>query len=169
MAAKSSAATMSAESAQPELTITRVLDAPRDLVFRVWTRPEHLVRWWGPSGFTLPQCKMDLRPGGAFHYIMRSGDEGCATTGEAAGTDHRLRGIFREIKPPERLVFTWAWEDENGQLGHETLVTVTMVEQGAKTKLTLHQAVFESVTARDAHNTGWTSSIERLAAYVESL
>jgi uncharacterized protein YndB with AHSA1/START domain len=77
--------------------------------------------------------------------------------------------VFREIKPPERLVFTWAWEDENGKLGHETLVTVTMTEQGSKTKLTLHQAVFESVTARDAHNTGWTSSIERLAAYVESL
>ena len=159
MAAKSSAATKSAESAQPELTITRVLDAPRDLVFQVWTRPEHLVRWWGPSGFTLPQCKMDLRPGGAFHYIMRSGE----------GTDHRLRGVFREINPPERLVLTWAWEDENGNLGHETLVTVTMTEQGAKTKLTLHQAVFESVTSRDAHNQGWTGSLERLAAYVESL
>ena len=77
--------------------------------------------------------------------------------------------MFREIKPPERLVFTWAWEDENGQLGHETLVTVTMVEQGAKTKLTLHQAVFESVTSRDAHNTGWSETMVRLAAYVESL
>lgn len=168
MAAKSSAATKSAESAQPELTITRVLDAPRDLVFRVWTRPEHLVRWWGPSGFTLPQCKMDLRPGGAFHYIMRSGEEGCSGS-HPPNTEHRLRGVFREIKPPERLVFTWAWEDENGQLGHETLVTVTMVEQGAKTKLTLHQAVFESVTSRDAHNAGWSESMLRLAAYVESL
>jgi uncharacterized protein YndB with AHSA1/START domain len=168
MAAKSSAATMSAESAQPELTITRVLDAPRDLVFRVWTRPEHLVRWWGPSGFTLPQCKMDLRPGGAFHYIMRSGEEGCSGS-HPPNTEHRLRGVFREIKPPERLVFTWAWEDENGQLGHETLVTVTMTEQGSKTKLTLHQAVFESVTSRDAHNSGWSESMLRLAAYVESL
>jgi uncharacterized protein YndB with AHSA1/START domain len=168
MAAKSSAATKSAESAQPELTITRVLDAPRDLVFRVWTRPEHLVRWWGPSGFTLPQCKMDLRPGGAFHYIMRSGEEGCSGS-HPPNTEHRLRGVFREIKPPERLVFTWAWEDENGQLGHETLVTVTMTEQGSKTKLTLHQAVFESVTARDAHNSGWSESMLRLAAYVESL
>ncbi len=168
MAAKSSAATKSAESAQPELTITRVLDAPRDLVFRVWTRPEHLVRWWGPGGFTLPQCKMDLRPGGAFHYIMRSGEEGCSGS-HSPNTEHRLRGVFREIKPPERLVFTWAWEDENGQLGHETLVTVTMVEQGAKTKLTLHQAVFESVTSRDAHNAGWSESMLRLAAYVELL
>lgn len=168
MAAKSSAATKSAESAQPELTITRVLDAPRDLVFRVWTRPEHLVRWWGPSGFTLPQCKMDLRPGGAFHYIMRSGEEGCSGS-HPPNTEHRLRGVFREIKPPERLVFTWAWEDENGQLGHETLVTVTMTEQGSKTKLTLHQAVFESVTSRDAHNTGWSECMVRLTAYVESL
>lgn len=153
MAATTSAA---AEAADRELVLVRAFDAPRSLVFKVWTEPEHLVRWWGPEGFTLPSCEMDLRPGGAFRFLMRSPE----------GTDHRLHGVYREIVPPERLVFTWTWVDAEGTPGHETLVTVTFEEQGARTRLTLHQAVFESVTARDAHQGGWTSCLERLAAYV---
>ena len=69
MAARTSAASQAAER---ELVITRVLDAPRSLVFKAWTEPEHFVRWWGPNGFTTPYCKMDVRPGGVFHYCMRS-------------------------------------------------------------------------------------------------
>ncbi len=140
------------------LVLTRLFDAPRALVFRAWTRPEHLVRWWGPKGFTTPSCEMDVRPGGAFRILMRSPE----------GTDHRLRGVYREIVEPERLVFTWAWEDEDGNPGHETVVTVTLAEQGARTELTLHQAVFESVTARDSHRGGWTECLERLAEYLAS-
>ena len=158
MAAKSSAATKSAESTQPELTITRVLDAPRDLVFRVWTRPEHLVRWWGPTGFTLPQCKMDLRPGGAFHYVMRSGEEGCAGT-HAPNTEHRLRGVFREIKPPERLVFTWAWHTMKER---ESQVTITIKRDGDGSILTLLHEKFFDEAARDGHNRGWTGSLDKL-------
>jgi uncharacterized protein YndB with AHSA1/START domain len=141
---------------EQELVIERVFDAPRRLVFRAWTAPEHLVRWWGPHGFTLPSCRMDFRPGGAFRCLMRSPE----------GTDHRLRGVYREIVEPERLVFTFAWEDEEGRLGHETLVTVTFADHGGRTKLILHQAVFESVTARDSHREGWTETLERLAAYL---
>ncbi len=154
------AAETDAVASAPErvLVLTRVLDAPRALVFRAWTRPEHLVRWWGPKGFTAPSCQMDVRPGGAFRILMRSPE----------GTDHRVRGVYREIVEPERLVFTWAWEDEDGRLGHETVVTVTLAEQGAKTELTLHQAVFESVTARDSHKGGWTECLERLAEYLAS-
>ena len=145
--------------APPErvLVLTRVLDAPRDLVFKVWTQPEHLVRWWGPKGFTLPSCRLEFRTGGAYRYLMRGPD----------GVDHRLVGVFREIVPPERLVFTFAWEDEGGKLGPETLVTLTFAEQGAKTKLTLHQAVFESVTARDLHGEGWNGALDCLADYVK--
>lgn len=159
MAAKSGAtpSPRDAAASELELTITRMLDAPRALVFKVWTQPEHVVRWWGPKGFTLPSYKADFRPGGAYRYLMRSPE----------GTDHRLVGMFREIVAPERLVFTFAWEDEEGKLGPETLVTVTLEEQGAKTKLTLHQAVFESVTARDSHNQGWSETLDRLAAYVK--
>ena len=153
MAASASAA---ARPAERELVITRVFDAPRPLVFKAWTQPEHLVRWWGPQGFTTPSCTMDVRPGGAFRLCMRSPE----------GTDHWLRGVYREIVEPERLVCTWAWEDAEGKPGHETLLTVSFADHGGKTKLTLHQAVFESVTARDSHQGGWTECLDRLAGYL---
>jgi len=152
MAAGGSAST----AAERELVITRVFDAPRPLVFKAWTEPDRLVRWWGPQGFTTPSCTMDVRPGGAYRYRMRS----------AEGTDHWLRGVYREIVEPVRLVFTWAWEDSEGEPGHETLVTVTFAEDGGKTRLTMRQAVFESMNARDAHQGGWASCLDRLAEYV---
>ena len=153
MAASTSPA---ATTAERTLVIERVFDAPRALVFKAWTEPERLVRWWGPQGFTMPSCKMEARPGGAFRFCMRSPE----------GTDHWLRGVYREIVEPERLVCTWAWEDVEGKPGHETLLTVTFAEHGGKTKLTLQQAVFESVTARNEHQEGWTSGLDRLAEYL---
>lgn len=147
------------DTAPPEargLTLVRMLDAPRALVFRVWTQPEHLVRWWGPHGFTLPSCRMELRPGGFYHFWMRGPE----------GDDHWLEGEYREVVEPERLSFTWAWRAGDGTLGPETLVTVTLEAVGERTKLTLHQAVFESETARDLHEDGWTGCLERLVAYV---
>jgi uncharacterized protein YndB with AHSA1/START domain len=141
------------------LVITRMMNAPRALVFKAWTAPEHLVRWWGPKGFTLPYCKLELRPGGAFRCVMLSPE----------GTQHRLDCVYREIVEPEKLSFTWRWIDAEGQPGHQTLVTVSFEEAGTQTKLTLHQALFESDTACDAHRGGWTESIDRLAAYVANL
>jgi uncharacterized protein YndB with AHSA1/START domain len=82
------------------------------------------------------------------------------------GTNHWLRGVYREIVEPERLVFTYAWEDAEGNPGHEMLVTVTFADLGGKTKLTMHQAVFESFTARAEHQSGWTECLDRLAAYL---
>lgn len=153
MTALSSAAT---ELAERELVIERIFDAPRALVFKAWTEPERMAQWWGPRGFTMTSCKMDLRPGGAYRFEMRS----------PADTEHRTQGVFREIVEPERLVYTWAWVDAEGKSGHETLVTLTFAEHGGKTKLTLHQATFESVTARDAHRGGWTTALDCLAEYV---
>src|SRR6266536_1927486 len=98
-----------------DLVITRVFDAPRRLVFKAWTDPERLAQWWGPRGFTTPFCEMDVRPGGAFRFGMRS----------AQGTDHWLRDEFRKIVEPERLVCTFASEYEKGKPGQETLLTVT--------------------------------------------
>jgi uncharacterized protein YndB with AHSA1/START domain len=145
-----------------DLVLTRVLEAPRALVFKVWSEPEHLVRWWGPTGFTLPSCKIEFHPGGAFRCLMLSPE----------GSEHRMHGVYREIVAPEKISFSWTWVDAEGQPGPETLVTVTLEEagkDGAQTKLTLHHAVFESITARDAHNGGWTQCLERLGAYVASL
>ncbi|HYZ42722.1 MAG TPA: SRPBCC domain-containing protein [Stellaceae bacterium] len=79
------------------------------------------------------------------------------------------QGVYREVVELERLVFTFAWEDAEGKPGHETLVTVTFAEHGTKTKLTLHQGVFETVAACDSHQSGWASTLERFAEYLASL
>ena len=153
MAARSNAAV---EAAERELVITRIFDAPRELVFRAWTEPRHLVHWYGPRGFTVPSCTLDLQPGGAWRSCMLSPE----------GREYWVRGVFREIVEPERLVFTYAHENEDGTCGHETVVTVTFVDHGEKTKLTLPQAIFESIKDRDAHQGGWSSSLDCLTEYL---
>lgn len=146
----------SAQKKNRELVFTRTLAAPRALVFRAWTDPSLLVRWWGPEGFTIPECRIDVRAGGAWRTCMRSPD----------GNDYKVRGVYREIVEPERLVFTWAWEDEKGDPGHETLVTVTFAERDGKTQLRLAHRVFESKKSRDAHRQGWASTLDCLAAFL---
>jgi uncharacterized protein YndB with AHSA1/START domain len=84
------------------------------------------------------------------------------------GTEHRTQGVFREIVEPERFVLTHTWVDAGGKPGHETLLTVTLADHGGKTMLTLHQAVFESVTARDSHRGGWSSALDCLGEYLVS-
>jgi uncharacterized protein YndB with AHSA1/START domain len=105
-----------------ELVITRVIDAPRGLVFKTWTQPEHIARWWGPRGFTTIHCEMDVRVGGAYRFGMRS----------PQGTEHWKRGVYREIVEPDRVVFTFAWENADGTLGHELLTTVTFDEHSRR-------------------------------------
>lgn len=144
--------------ADRELVITRIIDAPRALVFKAWIQPEHVARWWGPQGFTATYCEMDIRVGGKYRCGMRS----------PQGTEHRKVGVYREIVEPERIVFTFAWEDANGNPGHELLTTVTFAEHGEQTQLTLRQAVFETTEGRDDHVTGWTSCLQRFADYVTS-
>jgi uncharacterized protein YndB with AHSA1/START domain len=153
MAAQSSVAEQSAER---ELVITRIFDAPRSLVWRAWSEPERMACWAGPKGFTMTSCEMGSRPGEAFRMSMRSPD----------GSDHRVHGVYHEIVEGERLVYTWAWVDADGKPGHETLITVTFADHGEKTRLTLHQALFESVTARDQHRGGWDSALDCLAEYL---
>lgn len=141
---------------RPELTIRRSFDAPRDLVFRCWTEPERLNRWCCPTGFTLPFSEGDIRPGGSFKTCMRAPD----------GTDHWLSGTYKEIVPPERLVFSHRWLNEKGEHEHETVVTITLREQDGKTLLTLHQAFFLSEASRDGHFEGWTETLDNLAEYL---
>ncbi len=138
-----------------ELCITRTIDAPRALVFEVWTTPEHLSQWWGPTGFSLPGCELDFREGGAFRFHMRA----------PSGQEHWLHGVFQEIIEPERLVFSFAWGTAERATGPATLVTVTLEEMGEKTKLTLRHTGLESSTSAREHREGWTQQLERLAAY----
>ncbi len=149
----------STELEERTLVLSRVFDAPRVLVFKVWTQPEHLARWWGPKGFTLISYKADVRVGGSFRFGTRSPEN----------TEHWAHGAYREVTPPERLVFTTAWENPDGSPKHETVVTLTFVEQDGKTKLTLKQTLFESVTSRDLHRGGWSTTLDLLEDYLATL
>jgi uncharacterized protein YndB with AHSA1/START domain len=152
MTAGTSSIADSTTAQERELVIIRVFDAPRELVFKAWTDPEQLKQWSAPQGFTVPVAEGDLRPGGKWRSMMRKPD----------GTELWLGGVYREIVEPERLVFTHAWDDEHGKPGHETVVTVTLVERDGKTEMTFRQGVFKSVESRDGHNGGWTECFDRL-------
>lgn len=138
-----------------ELLIMRVFDAPRELVFEAWTKPEHLIRWWGPAEFPADSITVDVRPGGRWRHSLRSLEDGSLLWHE---------GEFREVVPPERLVFTFAWDGSE-----ETIVTVTFEERaGGKTLMTFHQAPFSKVPDRDGHIEGWTSCFDRLEEHLAS-
>jgi uncharacterized protein YndB with AHSA1/START domain len=145
------------EPADRVLIITRTFDAPRSLVFKAWTDSEYLARWFGPQGFTSQILRNELRPGGAYRIHMQG----------PQGDDHWTQGIYREVVPPERLVMVGSWADALGKPTRpETTLTVLFEDLGDKTKRTLHNAVFESVTARDEHRNGWSSSLDRLAKHL---
>ncbi|MBO6540926.1 MAG: SRPBCC domain-containing protein [Rhizobiaceae bacterium] len=143
--------------ARPELTIKRVFDAPRELVYACWTREEHMRNWFFPKDFNVPVAQSDIRQGGSYRSCLRAPD----------GTDYWVGGTYRELLPPERIVFTHAWQDEAGNAEYETVVTITLKELGGgKTQLTFHQAFFLSEASRDGHETGWAESLDNLAAYL---
>ena len=143
-------------SAENELVITRVFDAPRELVFKAWTDPRHIGKWFGPKHHPSVNMSIDVRPGGAWRGRLRP---------VAGGPDLALGGVYREIVPPERLVFTFAW-DEEGERGLETVVTITFEDQGGKTRMTLRQVPFQSTGERDGHNEGWSSCFDRLDEFL---
>jgi uncharacterized protein YndB with AHSA1/START domain len=139
-----------------ELVLTRVFDAPRELVFEAWTDPDRVAAWWGPKGFTTVSYDMDIRPGGTYRFCMRS----------PQGIDYWKQGVYREVAAPERLIFTFTWVNTDGSLGQEMLVTVTFAVEGEKTRMTFHQGPFETVAEHDDHLRGWTSTFERFAGYL---
>jgi len=142
------------------LVIARVLDAPRELVFKAWTDARLARSWWGPRDYPAVELEMDARPGGAWHGRLRSVD---------TGQELPLGGVFREIVAPERIVYTFAWDREDGSRGHETLVTITFADENGKTKMTFHQAVFDTVPQRDGHRGGWNSTFDRLAEFLAKM
>jgi len=137
----------------PDLIITRILEAPRALVFEVWTKPEHLAHWWGPKGFTVPSFEMDFRTGGKFRYVMRGPD----------GTDYPSEGEYVEIVEPERIVTRGTIMDDPAQV---ITTTVTFAEHEGKTKVVVHQSyTFESAATSGAP-IGWSQTLDRLADYL---
>ena len=141
------------------LKITRVFDAPRALVYRMWTEKHLMSRWSCPEGFTIPSSDADVRVGGHWRAHMRS----------PAGEDYRLQGIYREIVPGERLVFTHAWLDEAGRPGPETLVTVSLMEERGKTRMDFIQTGFESVSSRNGHEDGWLECMQKFEALLDAV
>jgi uncharacterized protein YndB with AHSA1/START domain len=146
-------------TAERALTITRTFDAPRALLFEVWTDPKHVRNWWGPRDYPATHIKMDVRPGGRWRHCLHGTED---------GRDLWLGGVFREVVAPERLVFTFAWEEE-GERGLETLVTVTFVERDGKTLMTFRHEPFQSVEEREGHQGGWTSTFDRLEQHLAQM
>jgi uncharacterized protein YndB with AHSA1/START domain len=153
---------MNAETAlaPSELVLTRVIDAPRERLFRAWTT--RFKEWWGPHGMTTPFCEMDLRPGGVFHTVMRAPD----------GAEYPTKGVFLEVVENERIVFTDAY-DTGWQPSADiffTAVTTFEALPGGQTKYTA-RALHWTVANREKHekmgfHQGWGESLERLVALV---
>ncbi len=144
--------------ARPEtlsLTVTRLFDAPRDLVWACFTRHDMLMAWWGPVPHPACVVDMDIRVGGRWRNCLQSPD-GSETLWQ--------NGVYTEVTPPSRLVFTFRWEDGEG--GDSNEVTIDFDDLGDKTRLTLTQTPFGTVTSRDGHGFGWNSSFDRLADYL---
>jgi len=140
-----------------QIVVTRLFDAPRALVFEAWTKAEHVAHWWDPSGVPLAVCEIDLRPGGAFRWVNRAAD---------GGEGYSFAGIYREIVPPEKLVFTAPDSPERG-------ATLVFAEDGKKTRLTI---TMECATRRERDamlqmrvDAGTAKTLENLAAYLPTI
>jgi uncharacterized protein YndB with AHSA1/START domain len=164
-------------SVERDFVITRLLDAPRDLVFKAFTDPQRMMHWWSPQGYTLVASRMDLRPGGSYHYGMKAPD-GDTTWGKF---------IYREIVAPERLVFVNCFSDEAGNIIRhplsptwplELLSTITFEAQESGTLLTIHWSALPSATEEESQTFhaghagmqhGWSGTLDRLAAYLAEI
>jgi uncharacterized protein (TIGR02246 family) len=145
----------SASAASQDLEITRVFDAPRDVVWKAWTDREQAVRWWGPRGFKLPYYEIDIRQGGKWRVCMRAPD----------GEEHWAHGLYKEIVEHHRLVYTWVWEKGRQD---EKLITVKFFALDGKTKLSFHLTGLATTADRDAHREGWTETLDHLAEYLRT-
>lgn len=148
------------ESSEWDLVMTRVFDAPRELVFKVWTEAEHVSQWWGPKGFTNPVCEMDVRVGGAMRIHMRAPN----------GVVYPMTAVFEEIVEPERLVMVCSALDEKGNSMFDVQTTVVFAEQRGKTELTLRLHVINATAQAPQYlqgmEAGWTQSLDRLGDHL---
>lgn len=150
----------STQSSEWDLVLTRVFDAPRELVWKVWTDPVHIAQWWGPQGFTNPRCEWNARPGGSIHIDMRAPD----------GVIYPMSGTFQELVEPERIVFLSSALDDQGNSMFDILNTVTFADHGGKTELTLQARVLTTTARAPQHlkgmEMGWNQSLDRLGDHI---
>lgn len=147
---------MSALLADDELLIMRTFDAPAELVFSMWSDPEHFKRWIGPETFDCPVVEMDFRVGGAYRAMIRSDAHG----------ENWFGGVYKEIEPYTRLVFTFTWNSGGPSDGVEMLVTILFRQLGSKTEQIFHQSGILNAERRDSQMGGWESAFNKEAAYV---
>ena len=140
------------------LAITRTLDAPREDVFAAFIDPAQFQQWMGPGTMRAEVERLEPRVGGTYRVIMRD---------EQSNT-HTVSGVYREVTPPARLVFTWAWEVDAAtrRTGHESLVTITFRALGDRTELTLRHEKLESAASRDQHTHGWQGVFPKLENFL---
>lgn len=136
---------------ETSLRVSRVIKGDREAVFRAWTEPEQLKSWSCPEGATVEDARIELRVGGRYRLRMRGSEDQI----------HTAVGVYREVTPPRRLVYTWEWEEEDHAVG-ETLVTVEFHEVGGATEVVLTHELFPAAEATAAHEQGWTSCLDRL-------
>jgi uncharacterized protein YndB with AHSA1/START domain len=159
MVAKSNDATTFSTPSDRKIVMTRVFDAPRELVFKAYTDPQAISQWWGPRGSTTTVDKMDVKPGGIWRFINRDQD----------GGEYPFNGVFQDITPPDLLSYTFEWE---GLPGHIVFETVTFEEHDGKTTVTA-TALFDSVEDRDGMlssgmESGARESWGRLTEYLQT-
>ncbi|MDI1343110.1 MAG: SRPBCC domain-containing protein [Pseudolabrys sp.] len=165
---------MTNKTASKDFVISRVFDAPRELLWRCFTEQERMQQWWGPKGVKLVKSQMDFRVGGTYHYGMQNPD----------GQLMWGRMIYREISPPERIVFINSFSDETGGLGRHPLAPQWPLQMlsiftfedapGGKTRFTVHWSPYEATAeeqtvfdaGHDSMTMGWSGTLERLEAYL---
>jgi uncharacterized protein YndB with AHSA1/START domain len=133
------------------VTLTRIIDAPREEVFRAWTEPEQIRRWWGPGEFTCPSAEIDLRPGGSYRLTMQPTE----------GDPFIVAGTYREVDPPARLVYSWRWETGPAADGSESLVRIDFQDRGGQTELVLTHTDFPESHGPAPYQMGWEGGLEK--------
>lgn len=145
-------------SSDIELQLEREFDAPRELVFKMWSDPAHFRNWAAPTGFTVTNLEMEFRVGGIYRVCLRSPE----------GEEFWIKGHYQEISEPEWFSLTTGWESPDGSVDHETLLTVTFEEAGERTRLTLRQTGFNSTESRDGNKGGWAEVLDSLFGYLKT-
>src|SRR3954463_7476317 len=140
---------------KPSLTLKRRYNAPPGRVFSAWTDPKKITRWFGPEQVEAVRAESDPRVGGHYRIVARSPD----------GEEHDVSGVYREVVPNQKLVFTWAWRSTPER---ESLVTIALRRDGDATLLTLRHERFADEAARDRHDRGWNGTLDKLENYVRA-
>jgi uncharacterized protein YndB with AHSA1/START domain len=145
---------MTPDQTADQVRISRIIDAPREDVFRAWTEPEQIRIWWGPGAFTCPEAAVDLRPGGSYRFAMQPTE----------GDRFIVGGTYREVQPPARLVYTWRWETGPAADGSESLVTVEFLDKGERTELVLTHGELPETHTPEPYKMGWDGGLDKFEA-----